>query len=361
MGERVRPPRRALVIQFHRLGDVILSAGLLEDLRRAFPAAQLDFLVGARAAPLLDGHPLIAERIVYDREHPLRMARAVRARRYDWVIDVQGNPRTAMLTRFSGAPVRAGWAIGPWQWVYTHTLSRTGRPTEYVLRERQRLLEMLGIRVGAPRTRLAVTADERARAERELRAAGAPPDPPRVALVLSVTEPVREWPVERFAELAEALARQGLAPVALLNPGDEAKVARLRALAPSVAVVPTPDLRLLLGAIAASRVLVSGDSGPAHMATALGVPRVTIYGPTNPAAWNPGLPTTPIVRDETMPVMRTKDWGSAADSPGLTGVASAAVLARVRELLAEPPPSAVPDDAVGPAGVGLEHDTRVRT
>ena len=334
---------------------MIPTAGPVEDLRDAFPDAALDFLVGERAAPLLDGHPLVAERIVYDRAHPVRMARLVRSRRYDWVIDVQSNPRTAVLTRLSGAPVRAGWAIGPWAWVYTHTLSRRGRETEYVVRERQRLLEMLGVRVGAPRTRLVVSAEERARAEAELHARGAPAGAPRVALVVSVTERVREWPVERFAELAELLGREGVAAVALQNPGDEAKVARLTALAPGVVVVPTPDLRLLLGVLASCRVLVSGDTGPAHMATALGVPRVTIYGPTNPAAWNPGLPTTPVVRDETAVLLRTRDWGGASDRPGLTGVGAGEVLARVRELLAGAPGQAAT------AARRAEHDTRVRT
>ncbi|MDQ3696519.1 MAG: glycosyltransferase family 9 protein [Gemmatimonadota bacterium] len=335
-------PRRVLVVQLRRLGDVVLSAGLLEDLRVALPHAALDLLVGVAAAPLLEHHPLVDTRIVYDPRYPARMARLVRSRRYDWVIDVQSNPRTAMLTRASGAPVRAGWDIGFWAWAYTHTLPRAGRPVEYVLRERQRLLEMLDVPVGPPRTRLVVTVAELERADSELEAGGAPAGMPRAALSLSATTRVREWPVEQFAGLATMLLADGVVPVALQNPGDGDRVARLRALEPRVVAVQTHHLRHMLATIARCGVLVSADSGPAHMATALGVPRVTIFGPTNPAAWSPGTATTRAVRAPGSVVMTTKQWARASeDHAGITGVTVATVLDQVRDLL-QLDPSTVP-------------------
>ncbi len=325
-------PKRILLIQLRRLGDVILTAGLLGDLRRADAQSEIDFLTGAPAEPLLREHSLVSNLIVYDKEHPMRMIRQIRGRRYDWVIDLQSNPRTAMLTGASGAPVRAGWDIGFWSWMYTHTLPRSGGRTVYVLRERQRFLEMLNVPVGAPTTRLEITGQERSRAEALLVAARVPAGP-RVGMVLSVTEPVRQWPIERFAELSEALVQDGVVPVVLRNPGDEALAALLRSICPSAVVVETTDLRTLLAVIASCSVLVSGDTGPAHMATALGVPRVTIYGPTDPGAWNPGLPTTIIVRDPTASVMRTRDWAAAGEHAGITGVSAESVLENVRVLL----------------------------
>ena len=111
---RVPHPRRILIAQLRRLGDVVLTTALLNDLRRAFPNTPVDFLVGDRAAPLLEHHPLIHERLIYDREHPMRTWRAVRARHYDWVIDPQSSPRTAPVALLSGAPVRAGFAARVW-------------------------------------------------------------------------------------------------------------------------------------------------------------------------------------------------------------------------------------------------------
>ena len=284
---RISRPRRILVSQLRRLGDVVLTTALLEDLRRALPDAPVDFLIGDRAAPLLEHHPLVDERLIYDRAHPTRTWRAVRARRYDWIIDPQSSPRTAPVAIISGAPVRAGFGVRGWGWVYTHRLARAGRPVEYVARERQRLLEMLGVPIARPRTQLVLTNEERAAGGSRLEAQGLGRTAAIVALVLSSGEAKKEWPVGHFAALATALAGEGLQPVLLETPGDAEKIARVRAASRALPHLSLPGLRDFMGTIAACDVLVSADTGPAHMATALEVPRVTIFGPEPPAAWAP--------------------------------------------------------------------------
>lgn len=284
---RVLRPRRILVTQLRRLGDVVLTTALLPDLRRAFPEAAVDFLVGDRAAPLLEHHPLIGERIIYDRAGATRSWRAVRARRYDWVIDPQSSPRTAPLALVSGAPVRAGFGVRGWGWVYTHRLPRAGRPTEYVARERQRLLEMLGVQIAPARTSLSITLEERARGRALLESRGIQLSGPIVALVLSAGESNKEWPPEHFGALVQALAADGVRAVAFEMPGDAEKLARATAVSPRLVNVATPALRDFMGALIACDLLVSADTGPAHIATALGVSRVTIFGPEPPAAWTP--------------------------------------------------------------------------
>lgn len=327
-------PERILVVQLRRLGDIILAAGIVEDLRRAFPSARIDFLTSEAGADLLRHHPLIDETLVYDRRKPWGEARRIQRRRYDWVIDGQGSPTTARLAWLSGARVRAGWGVRVWRRLYTHEVPRSGLPAVYVVRERQRFLEGLGVPVGEPRTRLVASPDELAAAEAMLRHAGVAVGAPRVALVLSVSEPIREWPAERFAELAGMLRADGLTPVLLENPEDAGRVERFRRVAPDVPVVRVFELRQLLGAIARCDVLVSGDTGPAHMATALGVPRVTLYGPTDPVQWNPRLPTTAILVDEGVAVMRARDRRRQVDHPGLVGISVARVAEAVRGQLA---------------------------
>jgi ADP-heptose:LPS heptosyltransferase len=290
--ERVRPPRRVLLIQIRRLGDVVLSTALLDDLHRAFPDARLDYLVGAHAAPLLAGHPLIHERIVLDPSRTRAMWREIRSRRYDWVIDVQGNLRTALIARASEAAVRVGWRSGPWRLWYSHACARRDSG-DYVVRDRQRLLELIGVPVGASRPRIQLSREERELGERIARAAGASPEAPRVGFVITTSEPLKDWRIEGFGELARALTDAGVTPMVFeLTPADAELSPRLCAIAPSAVVVPSRDLRMFTSVLATCRVLVSGDTGPAHMADALGVPRVTIFGATRPAAWCPGLPTT---------------------------------------------------------------------
>ena len=284
---RVSRPRRILVTQLRRLGDVVLTTALLPDLRRAFPESTVDFLVGDRAAPLLEHHPLINERLIYDRARPTRSWRAVRARRYDWVIDPQSSPRTSPLALLSGAPVRAGFGVRGWGWLYTHRLARAGRPSEYVARERQRLLEMLGVPIAPPRTSLTVTPEERARGRALLDSRGVALAGSVAALVLSAGEANKEWPPEHFGALAEALAADGVRAVAFEMPGDAERIARATAASRRLASIATAALRDFMGALTACDVLVSADTGPAHIATALGVPRVTIFGPEPPGAWAP--------------------------------------------------------------------------
>jgi ADP-heptose:LPS heptosyltransferase len=307
------PPRieRILLIQLRRLGDVVLSTALLDDFHRALPEAQIDMLVGRHAAPLVAGHPLIRSRIILEERGTLGTARLVREAGYDAVFDIQGSMRTAMITRASGAPLRVGWKVRGAPLAYTHALSRHGAP-EYVVRRRRRLLELAGIPVGDSLARISLTAHERLQGEADLRSAGAPPTGHRVAFALVTSSPARDWPIERFATLANALLDRGIAPIVLTAGTPTAIVGRLRALCPRAILVPALDgdrdreMRRFLGVLAACDVLLSGDTGPAHMADALGVPRVTLYGPTTPENYAPGLATTIALRTPG-PAVRIRD------------------------------------------------------
>jgi ADP-heptose:LPS heptosyltransferase len=303
----MQPPQRVLLIQIRRLGDVVLSTALLEDLHRAFTGAKLDYLVGAAAAPLLAGHPLIHERIVLDPSRTRAMWRELRTRGYDWVIDVQGNLRTALVARASGAPVRVGWRIGAWPLWYTHACARRDSG-EYVVRDRLRLLELVGVPAGPPRPRMQLSREEREVGERIARAAGASPDAPRVGFVITTSEPLKDWRAEGFGAVARALADAGVTPIIFeLTPADAERSPSVCAAAPTAVVVPARDLRLFSSVLSTCRVLVSGDTGPAHMADALGVPRVTIFGATSPVAWCPGLPTTVAISGARARVIPTRE------------------------------------------------------
>src|SRR4051812_3153786 len=118
-------PGRILLIQMRQLGDVLQTSALLEDLRDAFPEARLDYLTGVRQAVMMKGNPFPSEVLLYDPEHPLRAAREIRSRHYDWIVDSQSSPRSAPLVALSGARRRIGWRInGPWRYVYTDRVPR---------------------------------------------------------------------------------------------------------------------------------------------------------------------------------------------------------------------------------------------
>jgi ADP-heptose:LPS heptosyltransferase len=329
-------PRSILVIQLRRLGDVVLTTALLDDITSAFPGASVDFLVGPAAAPLLAGHPLIRERIVFDAARRAAMTREIRSRGYDWVVDLQGSIPTALLTRRSRARVRLGWRMRGWRLFYTHAKSRKG-PVEYVIRERRRLLELAGVPVGDSLPSVHLSTEERELGERDVRACGAPLGTPRVGLLLATREPAKDWKVDGFVDVARALVADHVTPVVFQTDGDEERVERIRAFVPGAVIVPPLDLRRFLGVLSTTSVFVSGDTGPAHMADALGVPRVTIFGPTPSEAWSPGLPTTVAVKGPGARFVRLRDRSSmhAAGYDFTGGVTPEMVLAPVRRLLGE--------------------------
>lgn len=328
---------RILLIQTRRLGDVVLSTALLDDLHRARPGVPIDWLVGRAAEPLLREHPLIAERFVAESRPIAALARELRARRYELVVDVQGSTTTMLLTRATGAATRVGWRARGWRLAYTRALPR-GATHEYVVRERERLLELAGITPSGALPRLALTETERRDGERMLAGAGAR-DGARasspVGLLLSTREAAKDWRAEAFAELAASLVTDGALPVVFSTAEDAERIARVRAAAPTALVLPPLELRAFLGALAACRVFVSGDTGPAHMADALGVPRVTIFGPTSPMQWKPPIATAIALRASETPTIRLRDRARAVrtGTDFTSPVSPRAVLDAVRALL----------------------------
>ena len=294
-------PQRILVIQLQQLGDALLTAPLLEDLRGAYPSATIDFLTRPLAATLLDGNPFASNIIRYDAKRPVGMLRDIRARRYDTIFDLQSNGRSAAVVLSSGAPHRTGWEKGPRSLVYSVRVPRVHRD-EYVVRTRQRMLEHVGISVlpRLPRIFLSpaeVAAGTEALVEQTDGRAGRPGssalrDPLRVAIVLSARAPGSIWPVERFAAVAEQLATDGHVPVVLPTAGDSDLVTRFLQLAPNALSADFPTLRGFVAGLAAFDLLICGSTGPSHMGMAVGTPTITLFGADDSSTWNAGLSTT---------------------------------------------------------------------
>jgi ADP-heptose:LPS heptosyltransferase len=272
------------------LGDVILTTPLATDLKSAFPDARVDFMVGAAAAPLLALNPHIDEVVVFDPGKLPAMIRAVRERRYDWLVDTQVNPRTAILARLSGVPVRAGWNNRFWGLAYTHRTSRHNTSV-YMVRNRQRLIELLGVPPVATIPRLYVSDAELSEGASELRSLGFARGRPAAAIALGTNEPARDWPLEGFAQVAAELERRNVGVVIFRFPGDAAQADAFRRHTSAGVFAPWRDDRRFLGTLAHCSVMISANTGPSHMALALGVPRVTIYGSTRPVEWSPAIPT----------------------------------------------------------------------
>jgi len=158
---------------------------------------------------------------------------------------------------------------------------------------------------------------------------------PRIALMFSASWPAKAWPAREGAALHDQLAAAGCDPVLVCGPGDAQLAADLRAAAPQARFAPPTTLVELAHLISRCAVFVGTDSGPRHLAALLGVPTVTVFGPTNPRGWNPDDPRhVAVTRDvPCAPCELTRC--PVAGHPCLDDLPAVTVAAAVRNLLAK--------------------------
>jgi heptosyltransferase-2 len=284
----VNAPRRVLVTRLRRIGDAILSLPVLDALRDAFPECAIDFLAEEEPAQAALHHPCVDRVLILDRAFAsilpagIGLLAALRGARYDWVIDLYGNPRSAALAAWTGARVRVGPARRGRRHLFTHPVPATSEPLSAV-EHHLRSLRILGLDPRRAAPRIALTDAERAEGRARLGAA-LPEGSPRVGLHPGNRWPAKRWPEERFAALARAVPRLGARAVVMAGPGEEALARRVASGAP---VLGGLTLRQSWSVIAALDAFVTVDGSPLHAGPAVGTPTVGILGPTEPWIWFP--------------------------------------------------------------------------
>jgi len=280
---------RIAVLRANRLGDLVLALPALAALRSAYPAAEITLLGAGWHPQLLDGRPGPWDRVVvvpgcpgvrdtdtgeHDPEAVQRFLAAQRLRRYDLAVQLHGggahsNPFVRALDPALSVGARARGAPA------------LDRDVPYVVTQHEvlRLLEvvaLVGARTADLEPVLAVTARDRAAAAAVLPVDG----PPVVGLHLGASDPRRRWPVQRFAAVADDLAARGARVVVVGSGPDDARAARALHAAvrtPVVDLVDRLSLPALTGVLAGCSLVVANDSGPRHLAAAVGAPTVGVF------------------------------------------------------------------------------------
>lgn len=280
---------RILVVRLSALGDVVHAMPVVAGLRRALPDARIDWLVDERRRELVELVPVVDRCIVAPRTGRLggipHVVRTLRAARYDAAIDLQGLMKSALLARLSGARRVIGFdrrhlRERAARWWYTET-PPVGEPM-HVIEKNLALAAGLGVEARpfefpiAPRPSNAVA---RARA-----AAGCGAGEPFAVVSPGAAWPSKRWAPDRFGALAERLRRaHGLASVVLWGPGERALAERVSAASAGAgAPAPATTIADVVALARAAAVVVAGDTGPLHLAAAVGAPVVGVYGPSDP-------------------------------------------------------------------------------
>jgi lipopolysaccharide heptosyltransferase I len=294
-------PRRITLVKLSSLGDVVHTLPVAAALRAHFPEAVLTWVVERREAAVLRDHPALNAIVVADtrgwrRARDLRSAlaagaeiraviRRLRRERADVALDLQGLLKSGVLTRLTRAPLRIGFARHATREPSTIFTNRHVTPppsAEHVVDQYLSLLGPLGIEHPRVEFTLPSDADAESAAEEFFGAAGLKPRDRLVAILPGAGRPVKRWPPERFAALAARLGIEAGARVLVLwGPGEEAAARAIVAGAQAAVLAPPTSLELLIAMLRRVAVSVGADTGPLHLAAALGIACVGLYGPTS--------------------------------------------------------------------------------
>ncbi len=300
---------RVLIVKLSSLGDVIHTLPALTALRRHWPDAHLTWLVEPAAAEILHEHPALNRVLVLPRRtwadllrrgrlfraarQALQFLRELRAVPYDLALDFQGLAKSAVWVAAARASIKLGPGPGRRRnelaWLAYDRRAPLPAPAAHAVERNLALLDTLGVPRGPLRYDLPVApAAERAAAEL-LAGAGLAADTAFVAACPQTRWPTKNWTAAGFAAVADALAGRGLPVVFTGASADRAALDEI------AAAMRTPMRRLdgltplpvLAAVFRRARVVLATDTGPLHLAVAVGTPVVALFGPTDPGYTGP--------------------------------------------------------------------------
>jgi ADP-heptose:LPS heptosyltransferase len=282
---------RILILQFRRLGDVLMTTPMLRALGQRLPDAAIDYCVEPSATPAISGNPYVRHTIAAPNGPSLRLVRGFRRARYDATIDSLGSPHSARVAWLTGAPIRIGPARRWRRMFYTHAVASSAGP-RYSALGKLALLEPLGIHETDCRIEVFPSGPDRLEAERFWATLVVPPGRRVVAFSPVSRRATKRWPAERFAEVCDRWAeRAGVSYLPLYGPGEhdqvEAVVDRARQRRAFLWPCPMVPFGVLAPVIERCSCYIGCDNGIRHVAVAAGIPTAAVFGPPDPRSWTP--------------------------------------------------------------------------
>lgn len=297
------PEGNILLVQLGDIGDVVLTVPAIRGLKERFPDSGIFVCVRAKAGDLIQDCPWADGVITVDKRsrpffenagYQFRFFRQLRQKGFRWSIELRTGQRGAVIAFLSGAPTRIGrYAPDGRLWrnrLFTHLVEPGDETDQYVAEHCLNILAPFGIAPEDKRPRLAVPDYRKKAAGELLRKAGIPSDRLCIAFHPFSLWRYKELPVETCSALVDYLTRQQGCSVILTGAPEERKRAR------EVAAPDTPNVYNLAGrttigempaVLSACHLFIGVDTAALHMAAAVGLPTVGIFGPSSPVSWGP--------------------------------------------------------------------------
>jgi len=290
--------KNILIVKPSSLGDIVLALPALAALRKSFPDAKISWLIRPEFVPLLKNHPYLTDIIIFDRKflgrawyNPrafgslLSLIWKLHRSKFDLVIDLQGLFRTASLAWLSGCKKRFGMKTARElaHIFYTHKIPQD-KDCLHLVDYYLKIIRAAGVSDIQARFVLPIDPAAADSISGILSSHGVNPENYAV-FVTGSAHKEKHWPIERFAGLADKISSNfGLSIIATGVASEKTIVENLKKLAsvPIVNLAGQTSLSELIALLNAAKLVVSNDTGPGHIAAALGVPLVMIFGPSNP-------------------------------------------------------------------------------
>lgn len=344
------PAARLLVIRMRSLGDVLLTTPALRALKRWRPDLRLSFLLYKHFAPILAGNPDLEEVVELDRRGlgtPLALARVwaqLHRRGFAACFNLHGGTLSALLTCASGAPHRVGFRYFRFPFAYTARAPEPpavfGRHPLHSVEHQMALFYWAGLPQGEiPPLQLFPQAAARASVAQKLAVRGVAPGSRYAVLHPVANFFTKEWPFERYAALARLLEEQhALMPVFTCGPGERPKLdAVARGYGKPLVRLEALTIPELVALIEGAALFLGNDSGPAHIAAALGRPVVVLFGSSDSTAWGPWrTPHVVVQNDYACNPCRGDRCYAFAEPQCILSISLEQVRAAVERLLAVP-------------------------
>jgi ADP-heptose:LPS heptosyltransferase len=262
------------------MGDCLLFTAPIRALKEEFPSFRLAVLVEARFADCFDGNSDFDEILVAGNK--LSTAAALVVRRFDAIVNLHGGPTSLMYTLLPW-----GKRIGAEQYQYSrlyHGLVPKPDSTAHTVESTMSLLRWLGLSAGAtaPALRYQVHPLEAARNKEKVNV-----DRPYAVIHPASVMSTKRWDAHRFAAVGRSLLEQGLVPVVTAGPGEESFARQVAQDLDCAIVVVNLTIPELAELIRGARIYIGNDSGPMHLAAAVGTPTIAIWGSSDSRRWHP--------------------------------------------------------------------------
>ena len=293
MKDAIKNVERIVVVDLLYLGDLIFATPFIKNLRDKYPEARIDFVANANFMTIIENNPHLDNVYGYDKDWNVieswQFARKISSHNYDLGLNIHGNWRTALLMKVIGPDYSVGFGDKGRGLFLDEELSRLDE-AHMVEVYRQFLRDLGWLELKEADLELRVKPNAADNVEQLLASYGLDKADNLIALNTGGSWPTKRWPSEKFAALADELIQKQVGAVIFTGgPSDIERVDKIKEMMSTEAVNLAGETTVAeLAALAEkSAVMISGDSGPVHVAAAVGTPTIALFGPSDEKKYRP--------------------------------------------------------------------------